>query len=145
MRFGSGVVKSWAKTLASISLSVAEAEFYAGVKGGAVGICYCNLLRDLGIEAKVVLWTDSSTAKAMAARTGAGKARHIDTRFHWIQDVIKRGVVTLRKILGDRNPADLMTKPQGVQKIRKRAGVVGVRITEFSENSLEEQEDFEKE
>jgi hypothetical protein len=128
MCFGGGVVKSWSSTQASVALSVGEAEFYAGVKGGAEGIGMCNLLRDLGVEAKVMLWTDSNTAKAMTNRTGMGKTRHIDIRFYWIQDVVKRGVVRIMKIDGDKNPADILTKPQGLQEIIRRCGLIGLKV-----------------
>ena len=126
--FGGGVIKSWSSTQASVALSVGEAEFYSGIKGAAEGIGCCNLLRDLGIEAKVMLWTDSNTAKSMAGRTCMGKTRHIDTRYYWIQDVVKRGVVQVLKIEGDKNPADLLTKPQSLQEIIRRAGMVNVKV-----------------
>ena len=128
MCFGGGLVKSWATTQASIALSVGEAEFYAGIKGAAEAIGFCNLLRDLGIEAKVKLWTDSNTAKSMASKTGAGSARHIDTRYYWIKDVVKKGVVHLFKIDGKDNPSDLLTKPQSITEIIRRGGTVGLRL-----------------
>ena len=71
-----------------------------------------NLLRDMGLECRVGLYTESSTAEFMCSQTGAGRARHIKTRFHGILDIIKRGVVVLNKIETERNPADLLTKPQ---------------------------------
>ena len=117
--FGGGVVKSWATTQGSTALSVAEAELYAGVRGAAEAIGMVNVLRDLGIETKVTMWQDSSSAMAMESRTGMGKARHIDTRFYWVQDVVRRGIVTVRKIAGKFNPADLLTKPQNIHTIAK--------------------------
>ena len=116
MCFGGGVIKSWASTQASVALSVGEAEFYSGIKGAAEGIGCCNLLRDLGVEAKVLLWTDSNTAKSMAGRTGMGKTRHIETRFFWIQDVVKKGVVQVLKIEGEKNSSDLLTNPKAYKK-----------------------------
>jgi hypothetical protein len=128
MHFGGGLVKSWSSTQASVALSVGEAEFYAGIKGAAEGIGYANILRDLGIECRVNVWMDSTTAKSMCSRTGAGKARHIDTRFYWIQDVVKKGVVVLHKVDTKFNPADLLTKPQGVVEIMNKCGLVGVKL-----------------
>ena len=139
MKFGGGVVKSWATTQGSVALSVGEAEFYSSIKGAAEGIGFCNILRDMGVEAKVVLFLDSTTAQAMSSRSGASKARHIDTRSYWIQDVIKRGVVTVFKVHTDKNPSDLLTKPKSLQDIRYKAGLVGVKIIVEGDRDLEDE------
>jgi hypothetical protein len=126
--FGGGVIKNWSSTQASVALSVGEAEFYAGIKGAAEGIGCCNLLRDLGMEVRVMLWTDSNTAKSMSSRTGMGKTRHIDTRYYWIQEVVRKGVVRIMKVEGEKNPSDILTKPQSLQEIIRRCGLVGINV-----------------
>ena len=37
--------------------------------------------------------------------------RHLDTHTLWIQQAVRTGRVDLRKVLGEQNPADLLTKP----------------------------------
>ena len=80
------------------------------------------------------MWQEPTTAKAMTSRSGAGKARHIDTRYYSVQDVVKRGVVTLRKVATEDNPADILTKSKGVQDIRPLAATVGVILPESAES-----------
>ena len=46
----------------------------------------------------------------MCSRTGAGKTRHVQVRWLWIQDAIRDKVVRLRKVRGTDDEADMGTK-----------------------------------
>ena len=59
---GSHVLKCWSTTQAVVALSSGEAEFYGVVKGSAVGLGQRALLRDIGIDIPLRVWTDSSAA-----------------------------------------------------------------------------------
>ena len=69
-----------------------------------------NMVRDLGEKKHGIVYADSSAALAIADRKGSGKLRHINVRMLWLQEKERRGEVELRKIKGELNPADLMTK-----------------------------------
>ena len=125
-----GLVKSWASTQGSTSLSSGEAEYYAVVKGACEGIGLKQLLQDMGVTMEVRVWVDSSAAKSMTERTGLGKVRHMDVRFLWIQEVRRRGGIKVAKINGEENPADIMTKPKSVEEIRRLISVVGAELVE---------------
>ena len=56
------------------------------------------------------MWTDSSAAIGICSRQGLGKLRHLDTQTLWVQQAVRTGKVDLRKVLGEENPADLLTK-----------------------------------
>ena len=60
------------------ALSVGEAEFYAVVKGGQVGLSLRSVYQDLGIPMKVEIQSDSSTANSWTHRLG--QAVLLDTR-----------------------------------------------------------------
>ena len=107
---GEHFIKSWATTQSSNTLSSAEAELVAMTKATAETIGILNMIRDLGEDAKGVVYADSSAALAIAGRKGSGKLRHINIRMLWIQEKERRGEVELRKVRGEVNPADLMTK-----------------------------------
>ena len=47
--YGKHLLKSTSTTLAVVSLSSAEAEFYAAVKAAAAGIGCVSMMRDLGV------------------------------------------------------------------------------------------------
>ena len=68
------------------------------------------MLKDLGLDVPLRVWTDSSAAIGICQRQGLGKVRHLDTQTLWIQQAVRAGKVDLRKIDGDKNPADLLTK-----------------------------------
>jgi hypothetical protein len=68
------------------------------------------LLKDLGIKAPLRVWTDSSAAIGICSRQGLGKLRHLDTHTLWIQQAVRIGRVDLRKVDGEVNPPDLLTK-----------------------------------
>jgi len=107
---GRHTVKHWSSTQASIALSSGEAEFAGVVRGSGQGLGYQALLRDLGVEAPVRVWTDSSAALGICSRQGLGGVRHLDTHMLWIQQAVRSRRVDLRKIDGEKNPADLLTK-----------------------------------
>ena len=46
----------------------------------------------------------------MAGRKGVGRVRHLHTPCLWLQQAVASAQVTLEKVLGTINPADLGTK-----------------------------------
>ncbi len=107
---GTHPIKSWSSTQSSVALSSGEAEFNGVVRGAGVGLGYQSLLRDLGIQVGLRVWTDSSAAIGICSRQGLGKLRHLDTHTLWVQQAVRSRRVDLRKIAGEVNPADLLTK-----------------------------------
>ena len=107
---GKHAVKHWSSTQASISLSSGEAEFAGVIRGAGQGLGYQALLKDVGVELPLRVWTDSSAALGICSRQGLGKLRHLDTHTLWIQQAVRTKRVDLRKVNGEVNPADLLTK-----------------------------------
>ena len=113
-------VKSWSNRQATPAMSSAEAEYYALVKAsaGALGI-QALAAEDLGWGVCIRLCVDSSAAKAMASRSGVLRVRHMEVRFLWLQDVVMRKRLELKKICGKKNPADVLTKPLSHSVVRE--------------------------
>ena len=107
---GNHVIKFWAKGQQVVALSSAEAELYAGTRAATEAIGAQSIMNDLGTETRVVLGMDSSAALALNQREGLGKAKHICIQELWMQDAIKQKKLTLNKVPGEHNPADLFTK-----------------------------------
>ena len=128
-----GVVKGWSSTQPSIALSSGEAEYSALVKAAAEGIGLQSILRDLGFETTVELYTDSSAAKSIASRIGVGKVRHIHTKLLWIQEAVRDGRNKLTKISGGRTPADGLSKPMSVSEMNGKLQSVGIEIVQETE------------
>ena len=66
-----------------IALSSGESEFYAVGKGVAHGLYVVQLVKELGQNLRLVVLTDSAAARGMMGRIGAGKVRHMQTRYLW--------------------------------------------------------------
>ena len=103
-------MKHWSRSQRNRALSVGEAEHYALVSGSAEGLGLRSLMEDLGWDVGVKVWTDSSTAQSVASRRGLGKLRHVELRFLWVQEMVKRGRLVLGKVWGPMNVADHLTK-----------------------------------
>ena len=110
LMLGSHVLKTWSSTQPSISLSSGEAEYYGVVKAAGIALGQQSLMKDLGIDVRVRVWTDSSAAIGICGRSGLGKLRHVQTHTLWVQERVRTGAIELRKVHGDVNPADLFTK-----------------------------------
>ena len=107
---GAHMLKSWSSTQPTVSLSSAEAEFYGVVKASGLALGQQSIMRDLGLDLPVRVWTDSSAAMGICARQGLGKVRHIATHTLWVQEKVRSRAIELRKVRGEVNPADVFTK-----------------------------------
>ena len=111
-------------------MSSGEAELYGCVKTASRLLGIAQLLRDLGMDRfgmpKLELETDSSAAKGIAVKRGAGKVRHIETGALWIQQAVGLKKFALLKIDGKTNAADLMTKVTDHQTLVKHLTALGM-------------------
>ena len=89
------------------------------VKGACNAMGICGVFQDVGIQHTVVLYTDSSAAKGMASRRGLGKVRHIELSELWLQEQVARGKVEVRKIKGEDNFSDSLTKHSSQDRIEQ--------------------------
>ena len=122
-------MKSTSTTQAVVSLSSAEAEFYAAVKAAAAGIGCVSMMRDLGVllqqqgvEVKAKGLGDgvdspsleiklgATAGRANAMLRGAGRIRHIATPTLWLQRLAINGDIKMTRVGGNDNCADFGTK-----------------------------------
>ena len=119
MMVGGHTIKSWSSTQRSITLSSAEAELVAAVKMSSELIGATQLAEDWGMHMKGRVHVDSSAAIAVAERKGNGKLRHVRVGDLWIQEKVEREELMLEKTSGEWNPADMMTKGLGAEKMHR--------------------------
>ena len=100
----------WSSTQHTIALSSGEAELKGIVKGAADGLGLQSVGKDLSIHYDIHVYTDASAAMGMVARKGIGRVRHVEASELWIQDAVKNKVLTVNKVKGEDNPADILTK-----------------------------------
>ena len=109
-----------------IALSSGEAELGGLCKGAANAIGMRSVARDLGIKFKLNLASDATAALGMSRRLGVGKVRHLDTSLLWIQHKIREGELTVSKIAGIGNPADVLTKHVDHALMKKHLATMGL-------------------
>ena len=109
----------------AISQSSGEAELVAAVKTCTELIGISQLMRDWGKEVEGEVYVDSNAAIGTAKRRGNGKLRHVRVGILWIQEKVEEEEFTLRKVPGEDNPADLLTKNVNAAKIEKYMYLIG--------------------
>ena len=119
-------MKTWSSTQASIAQSSGEAEYYALVRAASEALGMKSIMNDLGWDCKIRLLVDSSAAKSIASRTGLGKLRHLEIKFLWLQECVRRGKVIVSKVRGEVNPADVLTKPKSLEDMRVLLNFSGI-------------------
>ena len=107
---GVHLLKTWSSTQKNITLSSGEAELVAAVKAAAESIGVCRMAHDWGDQSECTLHVDSSAAIGMVHRRGSGKLRHIKIGQLWIQERVEEGEISVKKVPGEHNSADLLTK-----------------------------------
>ena len=125
---GGGTLKSWASTQMVVAQSSGEAEYYAMTKAAAEGLGVQALMEDLGWKAKVRVWVDSSVAKSVASRVGLGKLCQMEVKFLWLQQAVRDGRNAVKKVPGQRNPADVLTKPLARDDFSAKLATVGGEV-----------------
>ena len=128
------LIFSACRTQASVALSSCEAELLAGTAAVGDAIQMSNILRFLVGEEKLensarvtlTLHTDSSSAKAAWQRRGSGRLKHIDTRMLWLQRMLRKQYMRLKKVPTTYNPSDLNTKKLSRARRELLMSIIGV-------------------
>ena len=113
------VVKTHCRQQKVVALSSAEAELYAMVAASAETLAVAAYAKDQGLELQCELYCDSAAALGITQRAGIGKVRHLRTQGLWVQEVRVSGRIVYRKVLGEKNPADLLTKHMSAELSEK--------------------------
>eukprot|EP00253_Pinus_taeda_P014027 PITA_14027 len=114
LRYVKGAI-SWAsKKQPIVALSTAEAEYVAATAAACQEVWMRRMLRSLGQEqAKAtVIFCDNSSAIALSKNSVFHKrTKHIDTRFHYISELVSNGEIVLEHCRTQEQVADILTKP----------------------------------
>ena len=65
---------------------------------------------DMAKVVKPRVRVDATASKAIASRRGVGRVRHLHTQVLWVQEAVARRELTIVKVTGIENPADMGTK-----------------------------------
>ena len=120
---------SWVSRLQKIvTLSTTEAEYVAVTEAAKEMIWLNGFMEELGLKQEDgVLFCDSQSAIHLAKNpVFHARTKHIDLRYHFIRSLLEEGSLLLVKILGSKNPADMLTKPVTVDKLKLCSTSVGL-------------------
>ena len=116
-----GTAVSWMSRLQkSVALSTTEAEYMAISEASKEMIWLKNFLEELGKkQADNALYSDSQSAIHLAKNpVFHARTKHIQLRYHFTRELISNGTLSLKKILGSKNPADMLTKVVTNEKLK---------------------------
>jgi hypothetical protein len=116
---GSGPLYWKSKKQTIVTLSSTKAESINLTPAGLTAIWITNILKEAGCPQKkpFILFTDSANAQQIALKLeNAARTRHIDVRYKWIQDRIKKGQFNIKHVPTTEMVADGLTKPLGREK-----------------------------
>ena len=114
MIFVNGVLISWRSKLQRVvSLSSSEAEFYACSEAVKEIPFIVQVLEFMGVKVKkpVEVKVDNIGAIYMSKdQISSGRTRHMDTRYHFVNDMQKEGLIDVSFVPTKKNVADVATK-----------------------------------
>ena len=120
---GAHFLKGWSRTQQCITLSSAEAELYALLKGASQSLGLRAMAHDFGDDPTTGLYSDASAAIAISQRVGLGKLRRIQTQYLWLQERVFANELELNKLVGTAIPADMLTKKIGQSRPRQASRI----------------------
>jgi hypothetical protein len=132
------VIKTWSKLQSTIALSSAEAEFMAMTKGVQEALALRTMLLEMGIDATIQVFTDSSAAKASAEKPGLMHIRHMQLKELFLKQIVQQGLIEIVKINTLYNPADMFTKAVHKKVLEKFWNLLGDQWErDFEVNAVE--------
>ena len=121
---------SFVRSQKVVTTSSGEAELVALTQtvGEAVllrkALAFLEGVRDVDVE--LVARTDSSVARAIAARSGVGRVKHLATSCLWLQGWVARKELRVAAIPTEVNPADVGTKVLAARRLAMLLFILGM-------------------
>ena len=127
---GSAMVSWFSKKQTCVALSTTDAEYIATCATSKEVVWLRKLLANLSgheLDVTVIFCDNQSFVKLSENSVFHDRSKHIDMKYHYIRDIVQKGVVKLQYISTDEQVADIFTKPLARVKFayfRERLGVV---------------------
>ena len=127
---GSTMISWQSRKQSSISLSTTKEEYIVACSASCESMWLRNLLTDLfdmEMEETMILCEKKSYIKMTKNHVFHDKSKHIEIWYHYICDMVQRGVVKLQYVGTDEQVADVLTKPLSrvrFEYFRDKLGIV---------------------
>lgn len=115
LKLANGIFSWTSHAQKTIAHSSTEAEYMALSDCSRQVVWVRNLLEEIGYKLEAIpIAGDNQGSIFMASNPVTSKhSKHIDIRYHYIREVVERGLVDVLFVDGANNPADLFTKNLG--------------------------------
>nr|GEV17079.1 putative RNA-directed DNA polymerase [Tanacetum cinerariifolium] len=137
-----GAAVSWSSKKQSIvALSSTEAEYVAAASCACQVIWMREMLNEFGLTqmgSSVIKCDNTSAIQLSRNPVFHGRCKHIGVRFHFLRDLVNKGIVGLEYVDTREQVADIFTKPlhrDVFQGLRERLGVCSVKGKQDLETS----------
>jgi len=125
----SGAISWSSKKQPAVSLSTTEAEFIAAASNACQVVWISRILKSLHQTQSTptkVYCDNISAIKLSKNPIMHGRSKHIDIRFHFLQELVKDGLVELITCSTREQVADILTKPLKLDVFLKMRRLLGV-------------------
>jgi hypothetical protein len=130
LRLAGGPISWSSRAQKTVALSSTEAEYMALSDCSRQVVWVRTLLGELGYQLRPIpICGDNQGSIFIASNPVTEKrSKHIDIRYHYIREVIRRKIVEVYFIEGEENPADILTKNLGHVKFQKFRAMLGLEF-----------------
>ena len=117
-----------------MALSTAEVEYVATCSASCEAVWLRKLLSnlfDIQLDATCIHSKNQSYVKLSENPVFHDKSKHIKIKYHYIRDMVQRGVVKLQYVVMDEQIIDLLTKPLARVKFeyfREKLGFIQIEV-----------------
>ena len=146
MIFLNGVLIAWrSKSQKVVSLSSAEAEFYACAEAVKEVPFIVQILKFLGIQVKtpVEVKVDNVGAIYMSQNQASSKrTRHMDTRWFYVNDLQDDGLIVVKFVRSEDNVSDVATKNVTADTMKKHINALTANKDYWKSDNGEMEDDM---
>ncbi|GJT82518.1 ribonuclease H-like domain, reverse transcriptase, RNA-dependent DNA polymerase [Tanacetum coccineum] len=141
---------SWStQKQATVALSSCESEFIAATAAATQALWLKRLLSKLthSQEEKVIIQVDNKSAIALMKNpVFHGRSKHIDTKYHFIRECVKKEDIQVESVSGEYQKEDILTKALPKMKfltMRQLIGLKNLRSNQkLNDDTSEQMEQF---
>ena len=118
----------------TVSLSITEAEYIAVSEGAKDAAWLRQWLSEFEIKVIPVICTDNEAADRLTdTQSYHRRTRHIDHKYHYIRQEIRKEDIIMKKIGGKENLANPLTKIVSLELLRQWTKNIGMKVVNDSE------------
>jgi hypothetical protein len=130
-----GGVISWAcRKQNCVALSSTEAEYIALCEAAQELSWIRKIFKDFNINLScgaTIHVDNQSCMKLTDNQKFSNRTKHIDTKYHFVRDLVERQEVNLEYISSEENVSDLLTKPLASTRIAYLRELAGLKLKEI--------------